>query len=379
MHIDASVGIVYTFGVENRVRSPRISSGTFSPMRAKGFWVSFRQAVTLSKSSQPGDKTDRAAQRAASQEASRRKRAAALLSIVSNTLLVLLKLAVGYLSNSVSILSEAIHSATDLMAASIAFFSVRASDTPPDYDHPYGHGKIESLSGLAEALLILAAAVYIVFESVTKLRHPASLAPETLNYGLLVMGLSVAVNVALSRRLFQVAKETDSLALAADAEHLRTDVLTSAGVLVGLLLARLTGIAWLDPVTALPVAVLIVHASYRLSRDAVAPLLDARLPPEEEAAIQEVLETDARVLGYHKLRTRKAGSQRHADVHVQMDDNCTLIQAHDLAEELEDRIREALPAMQINIHIEPYHAELRHQQEAHGVPAPPETLNEANG
>lgn len=303
-------------------------------------------------------------------ERRRRKEAAARRSIVSNTLLVGLKLGVGLWTGSVSVLSEAIHSATDLVASGIAFFSVRYSDAPPDDEHPYGHGKIESLSGMAEALLIFAAAAYICYEAISKLRAPGEAHPLTADAGMVVMGLSVVVNILVSRHLYRVAEETDSQALHADAEHLRTDVLTSLGVLIGLALVRLTGHSWLDPVTALCVALVIMHAAFRLTYDAYQLLLDVRLPPEDEERIRDILEADDRVLGYHKLRTRKSGSFRHADVHVQIDDDCTLVVAHEITEELEDQIRAALPSTHINIHIEPYRAELQHQYEAHGAPPP---------
>jgi cation diffusion facilitator family transporter len=304
-----------------------------------------------------------------------RKMRAAALSIVSNALLVALKLVVGYTSGSVSVLSEAAHSATDLIASAIAFFSVRASDTPPDEEHPYGHGKIESISGLAEAVLIFAAAGYILYEIVEKFRSPAEGHPHSVDAGLAVMGISALANFLISRYLVRVARETDSMALHADAEHLRADVLTSLGVLVGLALVRFTGIRWFDPIAALVVVLLILRSAYRLAHEALQPLLDSRLPDAEVATIRQILEEDPRVLGYHKLRTRKSGSQRHADVHVQIEDNSTLLQSHDLAEELEDRIRERLPAIYVNIHMEPYRAELRHQQEAHGI-APPEDREE---
>ncbi|HZT43891.1 MAG TPA: cation diffusion facilitator family transporter [Chthonomonadaceae bacterium] len=301
----------------------------------------------------------------------RRKTGAAGLSLVSNTLLVLLKLGVGLGTGSIGVLSEALHSATDLLASAVAFFSVRASDVPPDVEHPYGHGKIESLSGLAEAGFIALAAAYIIYEAIERLRGHGGAAVANTLPGLGVMAFSALVNTALSWHLRRTAKQTGSPALEADGRHLQTDVITSLGVLVGLALVRLTGYGWFDAVTALLVAVFILPTAYMLAREAFHPLLDARLPAEEESLIREVLESDPRVLGYHKLRTRKAGSQRHADVHVQVDDNYTLVEAHDLIEELEDRIREALPNIHVYIHVEPYHAEMRHQHEAHGVPMPP--------
>ena len=302
----------------------------------------------------------------------KRKRSAALLSIVSNSTLVVVKFVVGIASGSVSVLSEAIHSITDLIASVIAFFSVRASDTPPDAEHPYGHGKIESISGLAEALLILLAALYIINEAAHKLIVRHFQTPH-LEAAMVIMGVSALTNFFLSRYLNKVGRETDSPALKADGEHLYTDVVTSASVFIGLVLTRIAHLAWLDPVAGIAVAILILFTAWKLFRVSLQPLLDARLPEEEEARIKSILEGDSRVLGYHKLRTRKAGSQRHADVHVMIDDDYTLVQAHNLTEELEDGIRSVLPHININIHTEPFHAEMQHQQEAHGL-----KLEEAN-
>jgi cation diffusion facilitator family transporter len=295
-----------------------------------------------------------------------RKKRAAMISIVSNSVLVVLKLVVGFWTGSVGVLSEAFHSATDLMASGIALVSVRFADIPPDEQHPYGHGKVESLSGLVEAVLIFLAAVYIIYESIAKLAagHREAF---PVGAGLAVMIVSILVNSLISRYLFRVAAETDSLALHADAEHLRSDVYTSFGVLFGLTLVHFTGKSWLDSATALLVALFIIRTSFQLSHDAYHLLLDTRLPAEEEHQILDILESEPQVLGYHKLRTRKSGSQRHADVHVQVDDNYTLLAAHDLAEELEDRIRAVLPDIAVNIHIEPYLAEMQHQREKHGA------------
>ena len=305
--------------------------------------------------------------------AGRRKRRAALLSIVSNSTLVACKLLVGLVCHSVAVLSEAVHSASDLLASVIAYASVRLSDVPPDEDHPYGHGKIESISGLAEALLIVFAALYIIYEAGHKLLRPV-LASEPLYLGMAVMGLSLVVNFFICRHLRRVGRETDSLALLADAEHLNVDVLTAAGVLVGLGLAQWTGKAWLDPATALVVAVLVLRGAWNLSVEALQPLLDARLPVGEEQLIRDLLDEDERVLGYHKLRTRKSGSQRHVDVHVQLDDDTPLLQAHQITEELEDAFRRVLPGAAVTIHVEPFLAEMEHQLCVHGLL--PEQVNE---
>ena len=215
------------------------------------------------------------------------KVAVALLSVISNTVLVLLKIIVGILIGSVSVISEAIHSGVDLLAAVIALFAVRTSGKTPDEGHPFGHGKVENLSGSIEAVLIFLAAGWIIFEAVKKIVTPRAI--ETPGLGVLVMFLSAAVNLWVSGRLFKVGKETDSVALLADAWHLRTDVYTSLGVMAGLGLI-LTGewlfpgvhFDWIDPVAAIALALLILRAAYALTLKATRDLLDVSLPEEEK-------------------------------------------------------------------------------------------------
>jgi cation diffusion facilitator family transporter len=300
--------------------------------------------------------------------ATREKVVAARLSIFSNTGLTLAKLVVGAFTGSVSVLSEAAHSASDLVASWIAFFAVRVADLPADEEHPYGHGKVESLSGMIEALLIFGAGAYIIYEAVAKLSHRDE--PHRVDLGIAVMAISVVVNVLVSRYLFEVARRTDSLALEADAEHLRADVWSSAGVIAGLVIYRISGWWWIDPAMAIAVALIILHASWRLVKGALNPLLDTTLPQEDLDVVLEVLDSDPDVMGYHKVRTRKSGSARHVDAHVLLDDDMSLVDAHDITEALEDRIREKLPNAEITLHTEPYHAERKHQFERHGGPDP---------
>jgi cation diffusion facilitator family transporter len=296
-----------------------------------------------------------------STEIAREKLGAARLSVLSNTFLIALKLFVAWRIGSVAVLSEAAHSASDLVAALIALFAVRASGLPPDDEHPYGHGKVESLSGLIEALLIFGAAIWIIFESVRALF--AGTHAHAVGWGMGVMAISALLNAYIARRLLRVARKTESQALEADAQHLLTDVWTSLGVLVGLGLVGLTGEARFDPLVALLVSTFIIKAAWSISRDAIQFLLDGRLPEEEIAIVQEILTKDLRVLGWHKLRSRKSGSVRYIDLHVQMDDDLSLKAAHALTEELEDKIRAALPNVEVIIHPEPFEEEKRHQEE----------------
>jgi cation diffusion facilitator family transporter len=273
--------------------------------------------------------------------------------------LVALKLTVGFLIGSVAILSEAIHSAVDLVAALIALFSVRTASLPADGRHPFGHGKIENLSGTAEAVLIFVAAGWILWEAAAKLRAPQAV--EAIGWGVLVMLLSAGANVLVSRRLFQVGQETDSIALMADGWHLRTDVYTSAGVMAGLAILwageRLfpgTHLHWLDPVAAIVVAMLILKAAWSLLRQSAGGLLDETLPDEEEAAIRRILQGHCPVIhGYHQLRTRKAGPFRFVEVHIQVDPQMSVATSHRLSQDLVREIRQTLPQATVTVHVEP--------------------------
>jgi cation diffusion facilitator family transporter len=293
----------------------------------------------------------------------REKANVALLSIASNTLLTFSKVLVGLISGSVSILAEGIHSGLDLLAACIAFFAVKQSAKPADTEHTYGHGKIENISGTIEALLIFVAVVMIVSESVRKLGHifrgqSAEVGSMALGLGLVVMGGAALINFFVSARLTKVARKTDSVALEADALHLRTDVYTSAGVFAGLLLIRLTGWHILDPIIALGVALIITKAAYDLIKEAFSPLVDVSLPAAETKIITEVISRYAgEYLEFHELRTRKAGAERHVDLHLVVAKSTTVEQVHKLCDKIENEINMQLKSTQVLIHAEPCNME----------------------
>jgi cation diffusion facilitator family transporter len=289
----------------------------------------------------------------------REKIGVARLSILSNSTLVISKLVIGTAMGSVSIISEAAHSAVDLMAAVIAFFSVRTSGKPADREHPYGHGKIENISGTVEAILILLAAGWIIYEAVMRLLHPKPL--ESVGWGVGVMLFSCVVNFAVSRRLFKVGERTDSMALKADAWHLMTDVYTSAGVMLGLFAIWVAELAvpgkhfhWIDPVAAIAVALLIIHAAWELTMQSARDLLDVSLPLEEKNAIKEVISSRyPDVHGWHKLTTRKSGSFRFIEFHMLVDPKMTVEKSHRITDEIYLMIGERLPNATVNIHVEP--------------------------
>ena len=303
--------------------------------------------------------SNKACDRPSFADVQRRKQRAALLSVLSNATLVAAKLSIGFWIGSVSVISEAIHSGVDLVAAAIALYSVRTSSLPADRGHPFGHGKIENVSGTIEALLIFAAAGWIIYEAVQKLIHPEPLDAPLL--GVAVMFVSVLANVAVSQLLFKVGRETDSIALLADAWHLRTDVYTSMGVMAGLGVIWLghgllpgSDLHWIDPVCAIGVAALIIKAAYDLTRQAARDLLDASLPAEEEQWIRQSLESERPIVnGYHALRTRKAGHFRFVEFHIQVNPLMSVAESHALTQKLGDTIKARIPNATVTIHVEP--------------------------
>jgi len=277
---------------------------------------------------------------------------AARLSIVSNTVLTFGKLTVGITMNSVGVISEAIHSGLDLIAALIAFFSVRESSKPADERHHYGHGKFENVASIVEAILILGAAIIIIYNAIPKLYRQVEI--HSLDLGAAVMGISAIVNFFISRKLFSVSRKTESPALAADAWHLLTDVYTSLGVLAGIIAIRITGLTIIDPLIAIGVSLLIFKAAIKLIRESLLSILDARLPDNEEQIIIEVLKKySPAFVEFHKLRTRRAGSQRYVDLHLVVPGYMVINKAHVICNQIEEEIRSRLSGVHILIHAEP--------------------------
>jgi cation diffusion facilitator family transporter len=299
----------------------------------------------------------------------RRKTRAAALSIASNSLLIALKVVAGIVTGSVAILTEAAHSAIDLLASLIAFFSLQKAAEPADESHPYGHAKLENLAAAIEGMLILVGAAVIVYESIHRLAVGSHLG--SLGFGIVVIGLSAVSNFAVSHYLYGQARLTDSPALEGDAAHLRTDAWTSVGVLVGLTLVAITGVDALDSVTALVVATAIVGAGVRLVTSSSRILVDEALPAEELEKVRDVIRGHAgsEVLGFHALRARRAGSRRYIDMHVQFRDGTSLERAHELAHLLQGEIRARLGRnADVLIHLEPESAlrEVDGGGQAHG-------------
>ena len=281
------------------------------------------------------------------------KTGAAVLSVISNTILIALKVFAGVLTGSIAILTEAMHSAIDLIASVVALVSVRKAEEPADEDHPYGHEKAENVAAGAEAMLILVGAAIIGYEAIRRIVSGAEI--EHVGIGIAVIAFSTLANLVVSTLLYRRADEHDSPALEGDAAHLRADAATSLAVLAGLLLVELTGEVVFDALAAIVVAIAIVAAGIRLMMRSGRVLMDEVLPAEEldliEAAIAEARPPE--MAGYHKLRGRRAGARRHVDLHVQFRSGTSLERAHQLAHGLRDAIEARFANAEVLIHVEP--------------------------
>lgn len=296
-----------------------------------------------------------------SESAARLRQRAASVSLIYNVLFTLAKIVAAVWTGSMSLLSEAIHSGTDVVASFIAFVSVRAAAVPPDEEHPYGHGKIESLAGFGESILLFLMVFYLIGEGIHRLISGVEL--HQLEVGLGVIILSTITSLLTARYVLGVAKRTHSMALLSNGQHLLVDFYTSAGVLAALLLVHLTGWTLIDPLLAIGIALWLAGGAWKLSKLAFHQLIDRRLPIEELDTIAGILNSDPRVISYHRLRTRRSGYMRYVDLHLVVPNDWSVQQAHAVADELEKKIEHALAPAQVVIHVDPYDpAKIREEQ-----------------
>lgn len=266
--------------------------------------------------------------------------------------LILLKLAVSWLTGSISILAQAADSLLDLFAGVITFSAIRIAAKPADEEHPYGHGKVEDIAGVAQGILILIAGGLIIYSSIRRIIEGTTI--ELAEAGIGVMLVSIVVSIFLSRHLLKVSRATGSVALEANARNIATDVYSALAVLVGLITVRLTGLNVIDSIIAIGVAIYILKIAYNTIRKPLSGLIDTKLAPSQESVIKACLmRYSQQVAGFHELRTRQAGSQRHIDLHLVMDRSISLQQAHDVCDQIEAEIQTSLPESSITIHMEP--------------------------
>lgn len=288
---------------------------------------------------------------------------AATTSLVVTSFVVAAKLYAAYRTGSVSVLAEALQSLADVAIASGVLAAVRIAAKPPDDDHPYGHGKAELLMSALQMVLLIGVSGFIISKAIDRFSKPQGVEAEI---GLYVMGGAAVVNLIMATWIARVAKETNSHALEGEVMHLRSDAIAAAGVMVGLLAVQLTGLIWLDPLVAIGFTLVVVVGAVKTLQKLTHPLMDGALSPDELARVTALLHADPRVRDFHQLRTRTSGSVRHVDLHVLMDDDLSFVDAHELAEEIEEQIRQALGGAWVNVHYEPYEAEKRHRREKHG-------------
>ncbi len=274
------------------------------------------------------------------------------LALVAIIGLIVLKVIVAVVTGSLSISAQAMDSFLDLFAITVTFFAVRIAVTPADDEHPFGHGKVEGIAAIVQAVLIFTAGGFIIYAAVRRIIGDAAV--ELTEAGIGVMLFSIVVSFFLSRHLLRVARATGSIALEASARNIAADVYSAAGVMIALVVVRFTGFGILDPIIAIGMALYILYTAYDVMRKSFSELLDVRLPRvEQEVIVSCIREHRAQLAGYHKIRTRKSGSQRFIDFHLVIPKNASLEEAHQWCDHLEEDIEGRLPASSVTIHVEP--------------------------
>ena len=276
---------------------------------------------------------------------------AAKLSLAVIISLIVLKLIVSVISRSISISAQAADSLLDLFSISITLIAVKMSGIPADQQHPFGHGKLEGLAALIQSIMILAAGSVIIYSAVQRIITSVPIQAEE---GILVMVVSIIASYFLSRHLRKVASSTGSLAIEASARNIRTDVYSAAGVLLGLLIVKITGFTILDPIIALIMAVLVVKAGVEVLVKAFRELADSELPKEDQRILTECIsEYNNRLVNFHAMRSRRSGSDRFIDLHLMLPRDLSIEESHRLCDHIESDIRKNLPNTDITIHVEP--------------------------
>ena len=266
--------------------------------------------------------------------------------------LIVLKVVVGVITGSISVLAQAADSFLDLFAVAIIFFAISIAIKPADEKHPFGHGKVENIAAIVQAMFIFIAGGLIIYSAVLRIIMETTIALTEAGIG--VMVVSIIASIFLSRHLLRVSKATDSIALQAAAHNIAADVYSAAAVLAGLVAIRFTGLNILDPIIAILVALFILKVSYDVFRKSFGGLIDIKLPEAEEAEIKScIIEHYSSVVSFHELRTRKAGSQRYIDLHLVMPKDASVEEAHRMCDHLEQDIKDRVPHTSVTIHVEP--------------------------
>ncbi|HDQ25539.1 MAG TPA: cation transporter [bacterium] len=285
----------------------------------------------------------------------RQKQRVIMLSLVSNTCLVIIKILVGLATGLVSIIAEAVHSANDLLTSIIAFFGVKKSSEPPDESHQFGHGKVEVITGTIESMFILGLGIYIIYEGISGFF--AEKPHEFIEIGIAVMLFSGIVNLFISSYMIKRGRELRSIGVEVDGEHLRADVITSFGVAAALIIMKFTGWHWLDPAAAIIIGLWILQIFVRLIKKLMFQNLDAALDENELKKIRDIIDSIPEIKSYHRIRTRQGGSTVFIDMHIKVDPQLTVETSHEVTRNIEKLLGEAFGDVNVLIHVEPFSPE----------------------
>lgn len=291
------------------------------------------------------------------------KNSAARLSIFAAAFLIALKSGTGWITGSISVWASLLDSTMDIFASTINFFAVRAAARPPDEDHAYGHGKAESLAGLFQAFVITASGLYLIWEAIKRIIEPSQTSSELIGIG--TMLVAVVVSFALVARLRKIANQTESPALAADAVHYVTDIYTNGGALLALVILYFTNWTLADPIISILISIYILTSAFNVAHESVDVLMDRRLPLEIDEQVADIVNRykEEGVYGFHDLRTRRSGSQKFIDLHLDVERTKSLEEAHHVSVNILRTIEAEIPRSYVQIHTDPAENDKRHHNE----------------
>ncbi len=299
-----------------------------------------------------GDDIEAAVAGVTPDKAERLKRLAAVAAVAVASVLIAAKTGAWLATGSVSLLSTLIDSMLDLAASLVNLFAIRHALQPADREHRFGHGKAEPLAGLAQAAFVSGSAAFLLFEAFQRLVHPVQIANTT--FGIAVMAFSIVLTLGLVAFQRFVVRRTGSVAISADSLHYSADLLVNASVVVALLLSVNLGWTAADPLFAICIAVFILRGAWSIFRSSLDLLMDRELPEDERQQIREIATAHAGVISVHDLRTRSSGTMTFIQFHLEMDGNLTLLEAHEIADDVMDGIEQAFPNAEVLIHEDPF-------------------------
>jgi len=280
------------------------------------------------------------------------KTRAAFISITVASFLAVIKLITGLLINSLVVISSAIDSIMDIVTSTINYYALKASESPPDKEHPFGHHKFESMASFIQSIIIMLSGAYIFYEAYKKFTGSGII--KNINSGLYIMVISIIITIVLTFYLNRVAKKENSTVLKADALHYEIDILTNSGIIITLIIIKLTGNEMIDPLISVAIAVYIFYSAAKLNIKVVKELVDSKIPESVKTHLIDILNKyEEYHLDFHRLRTRQAGSKKFIDLHLTLCKKITLEDAHAIADAIERQVKKEIKDSDITIHIEP--------------------------